>query len=264
MRPWFAVPSRVVANTPVDASMRHLVVHAPAIAAAARPGQFVALRVPGGAGLLPRPFDLHAADPASGDVEVVFRVKGRGTQALASAVAGGELEVQGPFGRPLDGALERVRRIAVIGRGAGLSPLTFLAGRARDLGVEVAAYLSARTPALLGPFAGLREAATAHVHTDLEQPGALVTDALAADLEARPIDAAFVVGSRRLALATLELARRHHYAAYTFAECHMGCGFGHCKSCAVPTRQGYLLACLDGPVVDLEEVSDAYWDVLPG
>jgi NAD(P)H-flavin reductase len=42
-------------------------------------------------------------------------------------------------------------------------------------------------------------------------------------------------------------------------EAGMACGFGACYGCVVPTREGYLRVCVDGPVVDgaeLEHVSD--------
>ncbi len=40
-------------------------------------------------------------------------------------------------------------------------------------------------------------------------------------------------------------------------ESGMACGFGACFGCVVPTRNGYVRLCVDGPVLDgdlLEEV----------
>ncbi|HEX7022165.1 MAG TPA: FAD-binding oxidoreductase, partial [Trueperaceae bacterium] len=117
--------------------MHHLVLQAPHIAATACPGQFVALALPGVEPLLPRPFDLHYADPETGQIEIVFRVKGRGTQLLAALPQSSRLQVQGPFGNPIGPLLEGSRNIAVIGRGAGISPLSFIARRAFDHGARV-------------------------------------------------------------------------------------------------------------------------------
>lgn len=264
MTPWVVETARVLANEAADPTLYHVTLLAPRVARAAAAGQFVAIRVPDADALLPRPFDLHFADATSGTIEVVYRVKGRGTKALATARPGSELELHGPFGRHADEVLKGVERIALVGRGAGVSPLTFLAARARELGVAVDAYLSARSPDLLRPFRRLETLATVVTQTDDREPGQLVTARLERDLATRPVDAAFVVGSRRLAKATLELAQRFDLRPYTYAESHMGCGFGHCKGCAVPTRHGYLLACVDGPLVDLEEVNDAYWATFPG
>ena len=35
-------------------------------------------------------------------------------------------------------------------------------------------------------------------------------------------------------------------------ESGMACGFGACFGCVVPTREGYLRLCLDGPVLDAD------------
>jgi dihydroorotate dehydrogenase electron transfer subunit len=78
-----------------------LTVAAPAVAAAARAGQFVALRPPADRScLLRRAFSVHAADPAAGTVGIVFDVVGPGTRALAGVRPGDTLDLLGPLGRP--------------------------------------------------------------------------------------------------------------------------------------------------------------------
>ena len=69
---------------------RRLALKAPAIAAAAAPGQLVHLRVAGlEASALRRPFSIFDAE---GDrLEIVYKVVGRGTEALAAARAGAEV-----------------------------------------------------------------------------------------------------------------------------------------------------------------------------
>ena len=37
----------------------------------------------------------------------------------------------------------------------------------------------------------------------------------------------------------------------------MACGFGACFGCVVPTRDGYVRLCVDGPVVDADELETA-------
>lgn len=263
MSPWQVERTEVLENAAVDETMYHMTLQAPSIAGSAFAGQFVAVRVPGEEALLPRPFDLQFADADAGRIELVYRVKGKGTVALKAVRVGDRLDVHGPFGRSAEPLLQRLQHIAVVGRGAGISPLTFLAHRARGQGLRVSAYLSARTPQLLEPFQRLRDVADVITYNDLERPGAWVTTELERSLAHAGIDAAFVVGSKRLTKATIELARRFSFRPYTFAEPHMGCGFGHCKACAVPMRDGYLLACKEGPLIDLREVSDAYWQSLP-
>jgi hypothetical protein len=40
-------------------------------------------------------------------------------------------------------------------------------------------------------------------------------------------------------------------------ESGMACGFGACFGCVVPTRQGYVRLCLDGPVLDAADLETA-------
>ncbi len=40
-------------------------------------------------------------------------------------------------------------------------------------------------------------------------------------------------------------------------ESGMACGFGACFGCVVPTKQGYIRLCVDGPVLDARCTSGA-------
>lgn len=262
-RPWVIEAGTVVVNRQVDETMAHLSIAAPLVAEAAGPGQFITLALAGPEPVLPRPFDLHFADPGSGRIDVIYRIKGRGTHELASLRPGEPIEVHGPFGNAVDDLLRTMKRVALVGRGAGISPLSFIARRAHAYGADVVAYVSARNQRLLAPFADLAKVARVTAQSDDVQPGCLVTDRFRSDLEGMSVDASFVVGSKRLARATLALAEEHAFVPYVFAETYMPCGFGHCKACAIPTSTGYLLACLDGPVIDLRAVRDEYWSIAP-
>jgi NAD(P)H-flavin reductase len=44
-------------------------------------------------------------------------------------------------------------------------------------------------------------------------------------------------------------------------ESGMACGFGACFGCVVPTRTGYVRLCLDGPVLDADDLDSA---LVPG
>ncbi len=64
------------------AGYRLLRIFAPGVAAAARPGQFVHLRVPGlDAAALRRPFSICRAE--GGEIAILFKIVGRGTARLA-------------------------------------------------------------------------------------------------------------------------------------------------------------------------------------
>ena len=66
--------------------------------------------------LLRRPMSIYRADPASGEIEFLYKVTGSGTQALSRLPPRSTFRVFGPLGRgfTID---ESVRHIVVLGRG---------------------------------------------------------------------------------------------------------------------------------------------------
>ncbi len=141
----------VVANDPVNAEYRHLVVACSETSAAGAPGQFFQLLCPQSGGEQPylrRPMSIYGASIAEQRVEFLYKVTGAGTRGLDTLKAGDKLDIMGPLGRgfALDPAW---RHIVAVGRGAGLATLAPLAKAARHSGIKVTAVLSARRPELV-------------------------------------------------------------------------------------------------------------------
>ena len=141
---------------------------APALARCAQPGQFVHAKtqfnaLPSSDPLLRRAFSIMDANPDQGNVDVLFRVEGRGTALLATAQSGDVLDLIGPLGIPFDLAafqtqmfhvkqnnqqprdLSFARRALVVGGGVGVPPLIFLSKTLKNAGVEVGALVGARS-----------------------------------------------------------------------------------------------------------------------
>jgi len=63
----------------------------------------------------------------------------------------------------------------------------------------------------------------------------------------------FCCGPTPMMAATHKLMRASNLKSGQFSlENQMGCAVGVCMGCVVPTLQGYLRVCCDGPVVDAE------------
>ncbi len=241
---------------PKGGDIGRMVIEAPGVVEASRPGHFVMVRTWEGEPFLPRAMAPLAYDVGNGRMEIYYRVKGAGTREMARTRAGEAAHVTGPLGRPIVGDFGG-RRVALVGRGVGITPLLPLAEHIVASGGEVGAYLSARTRDYV--FGRERFAALGPVHARADDEGhgaGLVTEALAEDLEVRGVDAAYVCGSWRLTRASEELGIANGFPAYVFLESKMGCGIGYCKGC--PTRlrngDGYRLVCVEGPVFPTREV----------
>lgn len=247
----------VLVSEPVGARYHRILIDAPALSAAVRPGQFCHLLCPGV--YLRRPMSVWRAGPGE-SLGFLFRVAGPGTAALAGLRAGDTLDAMGPVGRPfsLDPGW---RRILILARGVGLATLSLLALRAAARGIGVTAVLSAREPAdlMLAAFAG---DAPMQVHAVFDSDGssapAAVGALLAAEIaRARP-DAVFTCGSDRLLRLLQGIAARENIPGEAAIEQRMGCALGLCFSCVrrIATADGPrdLRVCREGPVFDLHSV----------
>lgn len=256
---------RVVANDPVNAEYRLMVVDAPALALAARAGQFFHLKCPRAGEdrpFLRRPMSIYRIDRAAGQLGFLYKVAGAGTRGLATLAPGDMLDALGPLGRGFVLPARR-RHVLMLARGVGLATLAPLGREARAAGAHVTAFLSARRPDLLMSRDAL-EAAGATVHEVTDADGSSDPAALAAAIRAvhrqRPFDFVATCGSNRLFRLARDLAREWQIPGEIAVEAYMGCGIGMCLACVVPVNlpgggQSYRRVCIDGPVFGLEEAT---------
>ena len=227
-----------------------------------RPGQFymlaAAARWGGGADerpYLPRAFSFARARARDEGVELEFLLEaiGPGTDRLGSLEAGEGLALVGPLGvgfRSGDG------RPLLVGGGIGVAPILTLDDSMREEGAAPTVLLGFRSEAH-AEAAGLFEAP--RVATDDGSVGraALVTDLLREELDADPTAGVYACGPPPMLEAVRILCHERGVPAQVALESGMACGFGACFGCVVPTKQGYVRLCLEGPVLDAAELETA-------
>jgi dihydroorotate dehydrogenase electron transfer subunit len=189
---------------------------------------------------LPRAFSVMRA-PGDGTLEFLLEDVGPGTHRLCELEAGDELHLLGPLGHgfspPRDG-----RRPVLVGGGVGIAPLAIwsdeLGGAETLLGFRDAAHAEG---AMLLPGARVATDDGSIVHHGL------VTDLLALDGEI----AVYACGPPPMLDAVADRCTRAGVPVQLAMESGMACGFGACFGCVVPTKDGYVRLCLDGPVIAL-------------
>ena len=85
--PKVAVDGEIIAHHELVKDVWRMEVEARETAREAEPGQFVQLQIPGGAFTLRRPVGIAEVSLQTGTVAFIYRVVGKGTEALAQAVA---------------------------------------------------------------------------------------------------------------------------------------------------------------------------------
>ena len=212
------------------------------------PGQFADLALPGF--FLRRPFSVSDWDEKS--FTLVIRRTGRGTEALAALPPRAELDVLTGLGRGFD--LNRAGdRPLLVGGGSGVSPLPGLARRLLALGTQpqvILGFDSREDLMLLEDFYALGLAPTVTTRDGSFGIRGLVTEAM--DL---PHSFFYACGPLPMLRAVCE---RSAASGQVSLDGRMGCGFGACMGCTIPTAKGPRRVCRDGPVFDKEEM---LWDL---
>ena len=186
--------------------------------------------------------DFVLEDPASAGGLVTASL-GPGTARLCELDAGDDVWLLGPLGRgfapPRPG-----RRAVLVGGGVGIAPLMIWQDA---LGGEAVALLGFRDAAHAEGAALLPGARVATDDGSVGHHG-LVTELLSDELGAAV--EVYACGPPPMLEAVRALCAEHGVPAQLALESGMACGFGACFGCVVPTRDGYVRLCVDGPVLE--------------
>jgi dihydroorotate dehydrogenase electron transfer subunit len=203
------------------------------------PGQFAMLNLTGELELVfGRPFSIFAAEGPV--VSFLYRVVGRGTGLLAGLQRDARLTCLAPLGRPFPEPADPP--VLLLAGGVGLPPLHAWWDRYRRANDR--AYFGARDGGDV-PWSLLRDdwrvSVEAAKGSGREQRAfvGLVTEAAQAELAAanglpRPWRV-MACGPLPLLRAAADWARHEGWECLVSVEEHMGCGYGVCKGCVVPT-----------------------------
>ena len=222
------------------------------------PGQFYMLATAerwggeDGRPYLSRAFSFARVRPAAGaaaELDFLLEEIGPGTRRLGELRAGEGLHLVGPLG---SGFRSSPGRPLLVGGGIGVAPLLCLSDA---LGQEANVLLGFRSAAHAEAaklFNG--EPALATDDGSVGHTG-LVTDLLRTELDSDRSATVFACGPPPMLEAVRALCAELGVPAQLAIESGMACGFGACMGCVVPTRDGYVRVCLDGPVIDGDQLT---------
>lgn len=238
-----------------------LSVESPEIGRAARPGQFIMVKVSQGtAPLLRRPLGIHDACPDG--LELFFKVAGQGTAILARKGPGEPIDLVGPLGKgftlPND---PKGRTCWLVGGGRGIAPLLFLARELKAAGARPVIFYGGRTMADI-PLRERLEAAGFETvcSTDDGSFGfaGLVTDLVGRELAGARPDLIYACGPDPMMKTLALLAAQRGLRSELSLESLMGCGIGACWGCVHRIKgeggEAWTKICEEGPVFPGERV----------
>ncbi len=230
------------------------------------PGQFVMVRLEDrNWPLLSRPFSIAnriTHDGLTTGIELLCKIVGDGTAALAEIKKGAFLTVLGPLGNGFD-ISEKDGSVCLAAGGIGVAPLIFLAQTLVDQGVSPAnmtVYMGGYSRADLLHRDFFQELGMTVVTTTDDGsdglPG-LITAPLKTRMQTQPPDMLYACGPSGMLQAVAALSRQFQVRCQLSIETIMACGLGACLGCAVEIHQPsakYLHTCIDGPVFNAHEI----------
>lgn len=234
---------------------------APTIAAEAKPGQFVQIRVGNELSvdpLLARPISIFRINKEEGTIGVLFKTVGKGTTLLASKGKGDALTIWGPIGNGFE-VPEEAGNIALVAGGIGMPPLfclseqlalgkkppqltLFYGGRTSQDLLELDLWKKSRVPVKIATEDG-----------SLGLKG-FVTELFSNDHQTSHYDFIVACGPAPMLAEVQKIAVKSGLNGQLSLEAHMACGVGACLGCTCPTNHGSKRVCVDGPVFSIKEV----------
>ena len=242
----------ILSNDILAPGVHRLVVHAPRVAAARKPGQFVIVRLKEGAERIP--LTIADADEAAGTITLIIQAVGTGTKAIVATPTGGAIrDVAGPLGKPTE--IERFGRVVCVGGGVGTAVLFPIAKALAEAGNEVTTIIGGRSE----PYLILRQELSAFskevlVATEDGSAGVkgFVTVVLGEILaeESRKPKAVYAIGPVPMMSAVAEQTRPLGIRTIVSLNPIMVDGTGMCGGCRVTVGDEIKFACVDGPEFD--------------
>lgn len=229
---------------------------APNISAKAQCGQFV--NVLCDPFQLRRPISIGGFDANAGILRLVFEIRGKGTDWLASRAVGEMIDLLGPLGHgfPL---LDSDKRAVMIGGGIGTPPLLPLARHYGKNAVLISGFRTASAVILKEDTEAF--GAKAVVCTDDGSAGfaGFTTQAFEEELKNGSFDVVYTCGPKIMMKKVAELAAQYNIPCYVSMEERMACGVGACLGCACKTKEAdgstaMKRVCVNGPVFEASEV----------
>lgn len=247
----------ILSKMTLSSQIREYVIEAPEVARAAKPGQFIVLRLHERGERIP--LTIVDADPQAGGVTIVVQEVGKSTREMGDHFhAGGSvLDFAGPLGVPSE--IENYGTVICVGGGLGIAPLYPIARGLKKAGNTVIGIIGARSKDLLFYIDRMDAICDElHVMTDDGSTGrkGFTVDPLREILSSRrKIDRVWAIGPAIMMKVCAEVTREFDVPTVVSLNSIMIDGTGMCGGCRVEVGGEAKFACVDGPEFDAHKVS---------
>ncbi|MEI7934097.1 MAG: dihydroorotate dehydrogenase electron transfer subunit [Chlorobiaceae bacterium] len=249
------IRAAVVKTYRISSDVSIITLECPAIAALAKPGNFVNIKVNNATQpLLRRPFSIH--DVQGTHVDIMVKSIGAGTTLFCDTTEGSTVMVLGPLGNNFNQNSETFQIAVLVSGGIGTAPMLFLEKKLAAEGRKVINLIGGKTKDdLLSQNLSNCRFATDDGSSGLK---GTVVDLLRSELPDLKNEGhlkVFACGPNAMLKALSHFCNEHQLACEVSLESVMGCGIGICYGCSVEIRTPdggirTVLLCQEGPIID--------------
>ena len=246
---------KIINKRELNPTVTLMEIEAPLVAAKAEPGQFIILRTDEKGERIP--LTVADFDREKGTVTIIFQIVGATTEKLNHLNVGDSLhDFVGPLGKPTH--TEGLKKVAVVGGGAGCAIAYPVAKKLHEQGCEVHAVVGFRTKDLVILEDEFKAASSKFVlMSDDGSCGekGLVTDALKKLIESgEQYDEVITIGPLIMMKFVSKLTKQYGIKTIASMNPIMIDGTGMCGGCRLTVGGKTKFACVDGPEFDAHEI----------
>ena len=207
-------------------------------------GQFVNIQLDGM--FLRRPISVCDYDAET--LTIVYKVVGKGTEAMSKMAPGTRLDILTGLGNGYDLSMAGDKPV-LLGGGVGVPPMYNLAKKLRALGKDVTVILGFNTASEIFYEAEFQALGCTVTVTTVD--GSYGTKGFVTDALPENYTYFYTCGPEPMLKAVYKATATSGEMSF---EERMGCGFGACMGCSCKTLTGYKRICKEGPVMKKEEI----------
>lgn len=215
------------------------------------PGQFYMISAcPSYDPFLKRPFSFFKK--TNNSIQILYKVKGKGTMLLKGMEKGGVFDVIGPVGNSYPMPLKEHTPIVIAG-GIGIASLLPLI---KALKGDISLIYGSRTKNELLMLNELKDSVKdLIICTDDGSYGRKATTIdMLKEIPLKKNCLIYSCGPREMLRHVSRICLKKAVKGYISLEAHMACGLGACLGCVVMTVRGYRRVCKEGPIFRIEDI----------
>jgi ferredoxin--NADP+ reductase len=247
--------NKIISKKHFSENVVELVVEAPLIAKARKPGHFVIVRCGDKGERIP--LTIADADVNRGTITLVIQAIGYSTKAICALNEGDYLtDVVGPLGHATN--IKNFGTVVCCGGGVGVAPLLPIIKAMKEAGNRVVSVLAARTKDLIILEEQVREYSDeVIIMTDDGSYGnkGLVTNGVESVINREKVDFVVTIGPAIMMKFVSLLTQKYEVPTLCSLNTIMVDGTGMCGACRVTVGGKTKFVCVDGPEFDAHQVN---------